>query len=517
MLVSAPPAGRGSYEARPYIARTCMGALIGAPDELLLAIAEHELLSVLALFCSGKQWAERAHHLRPRMLEAIMGTAGNAGSRQIFNLATVLWRLQDLEAFPLGSCNVDLRALRNAASEAIMDLQPFLQVLQEDDRNAPNNMNGSENHEQATLTPAASTRPDEDTARLTRVLCIVAARFSALAGYATPGIRVAAAEPYRPTMLWRNSSFGGAIVDELVDLEDTTGSDVDGFTPPLSLVTTSMMALLVSRHHVDVDDDVDDDDDDFADWPISECGPRSMPPSGMLAYSALVLASSRVDRIRRLKVSADSRPGWSVAYSLLGEAYTRMPSLSSITITAGVDDASATAFLNALPKIMPRLRRLTLEDSALYGAATVAALANRLAAGLAPLLTLLNLSGSSDRRHLCDTGAAALGQCLASGQLPNLQRLILQNSHLTSAGVIAIVDGLEASPAAVPLNNLIVMDSQVGDEGMVRLASAIGAHHIRVQECRRTQVGRAGAQALLDAGINVDVNRLPFGQELRQT
>ena len=61
------------------------------------------------------------------------------------------------------------------------------------------------------------------------------------------------------------------------------------------------------------------------------------------------------------------------------------------------------------------------------------------------------------------------------------------------------------------------MDSQVGDEGMVRLASAIGAHHIRFQQCRRTQVGRAGAQALLDAGINVDGNRLPFGQELRQT
>lgn len=179
--------------------------------------------------------------------------------------------------------------------------------------------------------------------------------------------------------------------------------------------------------------------------------------------------------------------------------------------TASLEAFTAADGLHSQTRWLFPLSTLRLPDVG-YGLDTVRCVAEKLGAGYAPQLRVLSFS---DHRQLCDEGVAALGAALATGQMSSLEELNLQNNSITSTGVIAIADGLAASPTPCSLARLILMDSLVGDAGVARLAAASSAHRITFLECRRTQVTLAGARALLAAGIRVDHSRTGWTAQLR--
>ena len=91
------------------------------------------------------------------------------------------------------------------------------------------------------------------------------------------------------------------------------------------------------------------------------------------------------------------------------------------------------------------LRRLSLKGHG-YGLTAVRCVAEKLGAGYAPQLRQLSFNGSAAHRQLCDQGAAALGAAIATGRLPLLEDLDLQNSSMTSAGEHARMQSLLRSP-----------------------------------------------------------------------
>jgi hypothetical protein len=238
------------------------------------------------------------------------------------------------------------------------------------------------------------------------------------------------------------------------------------------------------------------------------------PPCAILLRSALAIAYEDMDTTTLAQFMAHGMPGWTAPFSLFARGCGRLPLLEEIQFTGGsLSDAHVTAFLTALPPTMPRLTCLSLSGVG-FGAASFECLADVLKAGLAPALKTLDLSGGARHRRLCDTGATALGAALASGALPALVKVDLQNSSVTSIGLTSIADGLIAAPEPPHLMELNIMDSSVGDDGVAALAAASASHKIQSQNVRRTAVGRAGANSLLAAGIRVDSSRLTFPVDL---
>jgi hypothetical protein len=259
-------------------------------------------------------------------------------------------------------------------------------------------------------------------------------------------------------------------------------------------------------------------------------GPLRMTPTGMMMLSALVM-ESRPKNIKEVVVHAACREGWAEAFALLGCACDTLPQLEMIDISCRADDESMCAFFESLTtaklqaftaaegihyetKWLFPLRTLRIEGSG-YGLATVRCVAQKLGRGFAPQLRVLSFNGNAESRQLNDEGAAALGAAIATGSMSRVEDIDLQNSSLTSAGLIAIANGLAASPLPSSLSRLSILDSAVGDAGVARLADVCSAHRITFLECRRTQVSLAGARSLLAAGIRVDHDRTGWTAQLR--
>ena len=184
--------------------------------------------------------------------------------------------------------------------------------------------------------------------------------------------------------------------------------------------------------------------------------------------------------------------------------------------TAEMPYSTAAGDLEYKTRWLFSLRDLRVEGDG-YGLATIRCVAAKLGTGFAPDLQLLSFNGDADRRQLCDEGARALGAAFATGNLRHLRHLDLQNSSMTSAGLVAIANGLDAASLLdmSSLATLNILDSAVGDEGVERLAAVSHAHRITYFECRRTLVSVAGAKLLLSAGIRVDHDRTGWTGHLR--
>ena len=220
--------------------------MLTLPTEMLLSLAEHESLSLLAVFCSCHSWAVRGRQVLPIIIESLARAAGAAHPRHLSEFATILWRLTHLDRLQFStSYAVNLLALRNAvaAGPAQVDLQLALRAIGvqiNDDRYAQRRrvlsegLGEDEGREYDVITgdaaalangeyfegrgegKGAAAVAEEETAKRTHALCIIAARFVALArgssGRMHMQMRIAPTPPHAPpTMMRIHESFSGVV------------------------------------------------------------------------------------------------------------------------------------------------------------------------------------------------------------------------------------------------------------------------------------------------------------------
>ena len=124
--------------------------------------------------------------------------------------------------------------------------------------------------------------------------------------------------------------------------------------------------------------------------------------------------------------------------------------------------AADLGLLGALGSVLPALETLLLvELSGSAGPDGVQRLAARLEAGVLPALTELTLS-----MHVGDAGASALAAALDRGALPRLKSLMLHQTSVGDAGLVALAPALRRLPA---LENINLWKNPLGDEGLAAL------------------------------------------------
>ena len=118
--------------------------------------------------------------------------------------------------------------------------------------------------------------------------------------------------------------------------------------------------------------------------------------------------------------------------------------------------------LGKLGSVLPALESLLLvELSGSAGPDGVQRLAARLEADALPALTELTLS-----MHVGDAGASALAAALDQGALPRLKSLMLHQTSVGDAGLVALAPALRRLPA---LENINLWKNPLGDEGLAAL------------------------------------------------
>ena len=498
-------------------------------DDALRLIAATDFRALLAVFSSGRLWHVRGQQILPTI--RIAGIPEQRFSAlacdQLLALAPALWRFSwvTVQACGVALAHGDLEILRLELSRAATlrervarhvewDLRPALHAIGVDisarsiypegdtDEEEEANMDDEEdaNMDEAMDEEVAVDDRVEQMATRACIVCLLAARFATCAVPSSPAslfddaFRVAATQRPVSVKTRANASFSG-----VVRLEAKYGEP--------SKIDEQMYV-----------------------------GPERMTPSAMMMLSALAMSKAPLDGVKQLTVDARSKSNWSMAFSLLGCACDAMPALGRLQLSGRLDDASATAFFGSLTTAELQVAAAGPDDARVetrwlfpleslhlngagYGPRTVRCIAEKLGEGLAPGLRDLSFSGDAASRRLCDDGAAAIGAAFATGKLAQIRRIDLQNSSLTSRGLVAIANGLEEGLAASSrpprLSSLKILDSRIGNDGIARLADVAAAHRITFIECRRTQVGLAGARALLACGIRVDHDRMGLSAQLR--
>ena len=118
--------------------------------------------------------------------------------------------------------------------------------------------------------------------------------------------------------------------------------------------------------------------------------------------------------------------------------------------------------LGKLGSLLPALEHLTLIE--LSGAAGgVQRLAAGLGVGALPAVTSLTLS-----MHVGDAGASALAAALGQGAMPRLESVMLHQTSIGDAGLVALAPALRRRPA---LENINLWKNPFGDEGLAALVA----------------------------------------------
>lgn len=97
-------------------------------------------------------------------------------------------------------------------------------------------------------------------------------------------------------------------------------------------------------------------------------------------------------------------------------------------------------------------------------------------------------------QHIRDEGAAAVAAALRHPQ-SKIRQINLDSCHITCAGAIALANALKDN---VILEELILYDNSIGDDGASALADALGEHPsaLRVLSIPRNRIGTRGGAAL---------------------
>ena len=118
--------------------------------------------------------------------------------------------------------------------------------------------------------------------------------------------------------------------------------------------------------------------------------------------------------------------------------------------------------LGKLGSLLPALEHLTLIE--LSGAAGgVQRLAAGLGVGALPAVTSLTLS-----MHVGDAGASALAAALGQGAMPRLESVMLHQTSIGDAGLVALAPALRRQPA---LENVNLWKNPFGDDGLAALVA----------------------------------------------
>jgi hypothetical protein len=118
--------------------------------------------------------------------------------------------------------------------------------------------------------------------------------------------------------------------------------------------------------------------------------------------------------------------------------------------------------LGKLGSLLPALEHLTLIE--LSGAAGgVQRLAAGLGVGALPAVTSLTLS-----MHVGDAGASALAAALGQGAMPRLESVMLHQTSIGDAGLVALAPALRRQPA---LENINLWKNPFGDDGLAALVA----------------------------------------------
>ena len=120
--------------------------------------------------------------------------------------------------------------------------------------------------------------------------------------------------------------------------------------------------------------------------------------------------------------------------------------------------------LGKLGSLLPALEHLTLiELSGAAGPDGVQRLAAGLGAGALPAVTSLTLA-----MHVGDAGASALAAALGQGAMPRLESIMLHQTSIGDAGLVALAPALRRRPA---LENINLWKNPFGDEGLAALVA----------------------------------------------
>ena len=126
--------------------------------------------------------------------------------------------------------------------------------------------------------------------------------------------------------------------------------------------------------------------------------------------------------------------------------------------------ATDLATLGTLGSVLPALETLVLiEHSSTAGPDGVQRLAAGLGAGALPAVTSLTLA-----MHVGDAGASALAAALGQGAMPRLESIMLHQTSIGDAGLVALAPALRRRPA---LENINLWKNPFGDEGLAALVA----------------------------------------------
>ena len=174
--------------------------------------------------------------------------------------------------------------------------------------------------------------------------------------------------------------------------------------------------------------------------------------------------------------------------------------------------------LGKLGSLLPALEHLTLiELSGAAGPDGVQRLAAGLGAGALPAVTSLTLA-----MHVGDAGASALAAALGQGAMPRLESIMLHQTSIGDAGLVALAPALRRRPA---LEHLDLFGNPVGDEGLAALVAPPrpagapppttgGLAKLKMLNLCWTQITDAGCATLaaaLDSGALPALEKLYLG------
>ena len=159
------------------------------------------------------------------------------------------------------------------------------------------------------------------------------------------------------------------------------------------------------------------------------------------------------------------------------------------------DDGLALA--SQLTKELRQLKELHLYGNRFHDSA-MSALANKWAAGAAPLLTHLHLGHNA----FGDIGFVALTKAIGEKKaLPRLEQLTLDNNRIGAEGAAALAQ-IATDGALMVLTCLGLSGNPIGDEGVKALAKACSDEEVlpRLEQLhlRETHVGDSGLTALAE-------------------